>query len=56
MPKWALYVLLAFVDFGFAWYFFTNGRIVLPAILTIAGLCFVAATIGAMAKKDVRGR
>jgi hypothetical protein len=47
VPKWALYFLLALLDLGFAWYFFSNGRIVLPAILTLAGLCFVAAAIGA---------
>ena len=54
MPKWALYVLLAILDFGFAWFFFTNGRIVLPAILALAGLCFVAATIGVMTKNGER--
>lgn len=46
MPKWTLYALLAVVDFVAAWYFYTNGRVVLPAILTLAGLCFVMATIG----------
>ena len=51
MPKWALYGLAAIADFAFAWYFFSNGRIVLPAILTLAGLCFVAATVGTLMKK-----
>jgi len=50
----ALYALLAILDFGFAWYFFSNGRIVLPVILTLAGLCFVAATIGVMTKSGER--
>jgi len=50
MPKWTLYVLLALVDFAAAWYFFTHGRIVLPAILTLAGLCFVMATVGVLRK------
>jgi hypothetical protein len=51
MPKWLLYVLAAVADFAFAAYFFSNGRIVLPAILTIAGLCFVIATAGLLLKK-----
>lgn len=55
MPKWLLYGLAAVADFGFAALFFSNGRVVLPAILTIAGLCFVAATVGAAMKKGVQG-
>ena len=50
----ALYSLLAILDLGFAWYFYSNGRIVLPAILTLAGLCFVAAAVGVILKKDAR--
>ncbi|CAN5876083.1 hypothetical protein BH20GEM1_BH20GEM1_04630 [soil metagenome] len=50
----ALYLVLAILDLGFAWYFYSNGRIVLPAILTLAGLCFVAATVGVLMKKDAR--
>ena len=47
----ALYFLLAILDFGFAWYFFSNGRIVLPVILTLAALCFVVAGIGTLMGK-----
>ena len=54
MPKWFLYVVLAVVDLVAAWYFFSNGRVVLPAILTLAALCFVAATIGEIMKKRER--
>ena len=52
MPKWTLYALLAIIDLAAAWYFFSNGRIVLPAILTLGGLCFAAATIGTLMGKD----
>jgi hypothetical protein len=47
MPKGLLYGFAAVVDFGFAWLFFSHGRVVLPAILAIAGLCFVIAAVGA---------
>ena len=51
MPKWSLYGALAIVDLVAAWYFFSNGRVVLPAILTLAALCFVFATLGELRKK-----
>ena len=51
MPKWLLYGVLAVVDFVAALYFFSNGRVVLPAILTLAALCFVFATFGELRKK-----
>jgi hypothetical protein len=51
MPKWLLYVIAAVADFAFAAYFFSNGRVVLPAILAIAGLCFAIATVGVLMKK-----
>jgi hypothetical protein len=47
MPKWLLYGFAAVVDFGFAWLFFSHGRVVLPAILVLAGLCFAIAAVGA---------
>jgi hypothetical protein len=47
MPKWALYGLAAIADYAFAALFFSNGRIVLPGILTIAGICFSIAAVGA---------
>jgi hypothetical protein len=52
MPKWALYGLAAIADFAFAAWFYSRGRLVLPAILTLAGICFVMATIGVVMKKD----
>ena len=51
MPKCTLYALLAVVDLAAAWYFFSNGRVVLPAILTLAAVCFVFATFGELRKK-----
>lgn len=47
MPKWLLYAVMAVIDFAAAWYFFSNGRVVLPAILVLAGICFTIATVGA---------
>jgi hypothetical protein len=49
--KALLYALLAALDFTAAWYFFAQGRVVLPTILAAAGLCFVAATIGTLMGK-----
>lgn len=54
MPKWLVYALAAIVDFVAAWLFFANGRVVVPAILALAGLCFVFATIGAARKKNAK--
>jgi hypothetical protein len=51
MPKWALYFLLAILDLGLAWYFYSNGRIVFPALFTLAGLGFVAAAVGTLIQK-----
>ena len=42
--------MLATVDFAAAYLFYSNGRIVVPAILVIAGFCFVMAAIGAARK------
>ena len=50
MPKLLLYGVLAVVDFLAAYFFYTKGRIVVPAILAIAGGCFVMAAIGAARK------
>ncbi|HJR53017.1 MAG TPA: hypothetical protein VJ982_04810 [Gemmatimonadota bacterium] len=52
MPKGLLYTLLAVVDFVAAYYFYHSGRVVVPAILAIAGVCFVMAAIGAARKTD----
>ena len=46
-----LYALLAALDFTAAWYFFAQGRVVLPTILAVAALCFTAATIGTLMGK-----
>ena len=54
MPKWLVYGLLAVVDFVAAYVFYSNGRIVIPAILVVAGLCFVIAASGAAKKAGGR--
>jgi hypothetical protein len=55
MPKWVLYGILAAADFMAAYFFYASGRIVVPAILAIAGVCFLMATIGA-AMETWKGR
>ncbi len=47
MPKWVLYGLGAILDFVLAVVAYVNERIVIAGILTVAGLLFVAAAIGA---------
>lgn len=47
MPKWLLYALMAVVDFAAAYLFYARGRIVVPAILALAGVCFTIAAVGA---------
>jgi hypothetical protein len=47
MPKWVLYGLAAAADIIIAGLFYSNGRVVLPAILAIGGVCFVFASVGA---------
>ena len=47
MPKWSLYSAMAIIDFGAASFFHARGRVVVPAILVIAGICFTIAAIGA---------
>ncbi len=46
-PRWLLYAVLAVVDFMAAYFFYANGRIVVPSILVIAGVCFTIAAVGA---------
>ena len=52
MSKWMLYFPLAILDFGFAWYFYSTGRIVFPALAAFAGVGFVAAGIETLMQKD----
>jgi hypothetical protein len=53
--KAALYFLLAILDLGFAWYFYSNGRIVFPAIAAFAGLGFVLAGVGTLLQQRGSG-
>ena len=47
VSKMLLYLLAAIADIIFANLAYRSGRIVIPAILVIAGICFAAAAIGA---------
>ena len=46
MPKWLLFGLAAVGDFLIAVIAYQSGRIVIPAILALAGIGFVVAAIG----------
>ena len=47
MPKWILYGLAAVGQFAVAAaMFFYGDRVVIPAVLVLAGLCMTAAAVG----------
>ncbi len=46
MPKAILYFVAAVADIFFAIVTYRNGRVILPAILVFAALCFIIATVG----------
>ena len=46
MPKWLLFALAGVADLVIAVITYRNGRIVLPAILTLAGVLFLVAAVG----------
>ena len=48
MPKWLLYGLGAIVDFTFAVIAYHYDRVVIAAILTLAGILFVIAALGSL--------
>lgn len=50
MPKWLLFGLAAIADFVIAFLAYQSGRVVIPAILAFAGVCFIFAAIGSAAK------
>ena len=47
MPKWLLFGLAAVGNFVIAVIAYRSGRLVIPIILAVAGLCFVIAAAGA---------
>jgi hypothetical protein len=47
MPKWLLFVLAALGNFVVALLAYRSGRVVIPIILVLAGLCFIIAAVGA---------
>lgn len=46
MPKWLLFGLAAVVNFVMAVVTYRSGRLVIPVILAIAGVCFIMAAVG----------
>ncbi|HMJ04881.1 MAG TPA: hypothetical protein VK474_01365 [Chthoniobacterales bacterium] len=46
MSKTLLYSFAAIADFVFAVVVYRTGRVVIPAVLVFAGICFAAAAIG----------
>ncbi len=52
MPKWLLFGLGSIVDFVLAVIAYINDRVVIAAILTLAGLLFIGAAIGAARQKS----
>lgn len=47
MPKWLLFGLAAVGNFVIAVIAYRGGRLIIPLVLTVAGLCFVIAAVGA---------
>lgn len=47
MPKWLLFGLAAVGNFVVAAIAYRGGRVIIPIILAVAGLCFVIAAVGA---------
>jgi hypothetical protein len=47
MPKWILFGLAAVANFVIALIAYRDGRLVIPIVLAVAGLCFVMAAVGA---------
>ena len=47
MPKWLLFGLAAIGNFAIAVIAFNNGRLIVPVVLAVAGICFLIAALGA---------
>ena len=47
MPKWLLFGLAAIGDLIIAVLYYRSGRVIIPIILTVAGVCFIMAALGA---------
>jgi hypothetical protein len=50
MPKWVLFAVAAVINLVLAVYLYQDGRVFLPLILVIGGLCFIAAAVGSAMK------
>lgn len=50
MQKAGLFAIAAVIDLVLAGYLYLDGRVFLPLILVIGGLCFIAAAVGTAMK------
>ena len=50
MPKWLLFAIAAVGDLVVAAFLYQSGRVMLPLILAVGGLCFVVASVGSAMK------
>ena len=46
MPKWLMFGLAAIADFVIAVIAYRSGRVLIPAVLAVAGVCFIIAAAG----------
>lgn len=54
MPKWLLYGLAAVGDLVIAFIAYQSGRVLIPLLLVLAALGFIAAAIGAARRSQSR--
>ena len=50
MPKWLLFAIAAVGDLIVAVILYQGGRVILPLILAVGGVCFVIAAVGTAMK------
>ena len=50
MPKWVLFAIAAAGDLVIAVILYQGGRVILPLILAIGGMCFIVAAVGTAMK------
>jgi hypothetical protein len=54
MPKWLMYALAAAVNLLVTAFLFRTGRMFLPMVLGLGGLCFAVAAVGEFLGKGTR--
>ena len=50
MPKWVLFAIAAVGDLIVAAFLYQGGRVSLPLILAVGGVCFIVAAVGSAMK------